>query len=384
MRIAQLAPLYEAVPPRAYGGTELAVHLLTENLVRRGHDVTLFASGDSRTSARLVSATPYAIWSEQGRRRWPTEADAIAEEARHARACMRRAGEFDVVHNHAGPAGMMAATATGTPVLTTHHRAYDPRSAWVYGVYPGAHHALSGAASETFPARGRVAPIHHGIDVASYPFSERPEGYLLFLGRVAPEKGAHVAVEVARRARRRLVIAGPIQGRHAGYGAAILAAADGTAIRYLGEAGPNEKRRLLAGASAVLFPITWDEPFGLVMVEALACGTPVLAFASGSVPEVIRGGETGFIVDAGPDPLAPGAGADRLVEAVRLLPLISRERCRWEAEARFSIEREVDEYERVYAALVSGEAPVACRREPIAVVDGELVGEPGAPELVCD
>jgi glycosyltransferase involved in cell wall biosynthesis len=342
------------------------VHQITEELVRRGHDVTLFASGDSETSARLAAPVPFALWSDHGRLRWPTPAAAREEEIRHVEACFARAGEFDIVHNHAGMEGMAAAIASPVPVLTTHHLAYEPEQAPVFAAYPWAHHALSAAAARTFPARGQLPPIHHGIDVASYPFSERPEGYLLFLGRIVPDKGADLAIEIARRAGRELRIAGVVQEKSAAYGRRVLAQADGRQIRYVGEAGPEEKRRLFGGADALLFPITWDEPFGLVVIEAFACGTPVLAFAAGSAPELIDPGETGFLAPPGSDPLAPGEGVDQLVEATGRLDELSRRRCREEAERRFTVERMVDAYERAYDAVVSGTR---------AVVDDELPGE---------
>lgn len=367
MRIAQLAPLYEPVPPPGYGGTELAVHQITEELVRRGHDVTLFASGDSETSARLAAPVPFALWSDEGRRRWPTPAAARAEEIRHVERCFARAAEFDIVHNHAGVEGMAAAIDSAVPVLTTHHHAFEPQQAPVFAAYPWAHHALSAAAARTFPPRGQLPPIYHGIDVASYPFSERSEGYLLFLGRIVPDKGAAYAIEIARRSGRELRIAGVVQEKSAEYGRSILEQADGRQIRYVGEAGPDEKRRLFGGADALLFPIVWDEPFGLVVVEAFACGTPVLAFASGSAPELIEPGETGFLAEPGVDPLAAGAGVDRLVEAIGRLDEISRRRCREEAERRFTVEGMVDAYERTYDRVLSGDAR--------AVVDDQLPRE---------
>lgn len=377
MRIAQLAPLYEVVPPRGYGGTELVVHDLTEELVGRGHEVTLFASGDSQTSARLAAPVPFALWSDEGRRRWPTPEAADAEEARHCRACIERAGEFDIVHNHAEIEGMVAATRSATPVLTTHHRAYEPENASVYEAYPWAHVALSAASAGTFPERGQLPPIHHGIDVASYPFRERSESYLLFLGRLTPEKGGQYAIEIARRAKRELLIAGVVQDRAARYGRRVLAMADGQQIRYVGEAGPTDKRRLLSGAAALLFPIVWDEPFGLVVVEAFACGTPVLAFSAGSAPELIVPGETGFVVQPGEDPFAPGQGVDRLAEAIQHIPELSRQRCREEAEHRFTVARMASDYERAYEAVLSA----AVRRlpgQPIAMVDNDLPREPRA------
>ena len=380
MRIAQLAPLYEPVPPEGYGGTELAVHQITEELVRRGHEVTLFASGDSQTSARLVASIPFALWSAEGRRRWPTPAAAQVEEERHVEACLARAAEFEIVHNHAGLEGMEAAARSPVPVVTTHHLAFEPGQRPVFDRYPWAHHALSAAAARTFPTRGQLPPIHHGIDIASYPFNQRSDGYLLFLGRIVPEKGVEYAIEIARRAKRELVIAGVVQEKAAEYGERMVAMADGRQIRYVGEAGPAEKRRLLGGADALLFPIVWDEPFGLVVIEAFASGTPVLAFAAGSAPELIEPGQTGYLADPGPDPLAPGGGVDRLASAVALVGGLSRRRCRDEAERRFTVERMVDDYERTYEAVLSG-ARRGDLGGPGAMIDDHLPGEPRPANL---
>jgi glycosyltransferase involved in cell wall biosynthesis len=376
VRIAQLAPLFTPVPPVGYGGTELAVHQITEELVRRGHDVTLFASGDSQTTARLEASVPFALWSDEGRERWATPDAAMAQEVLHVEAAFARATEFDLIHNNAGYEGMSAASRCPVPVLTTHHHAYDPSAASIVAAYPWWHHALSAAAARTFPALGQLPPIHHGIDVASYTFSPRSEGYLLFVGRLVPEKGVEYAIEIARRAGMDLVIAGVVQEKEADYGERIVGMADGKRIRYFGEAGPEDKRRLMGGAAALLFPIVWDEPFGLVVIEAFASGTPVLAFASGSTPELVTPGETGFLADPGPDPLAPGAGVDRLAAATRLIGSIARRRCREEAEERFTVERMVDRYEEAYEKVVSAGRPSA-----EAVVHDDLPREPRPVEI---
>jgi glycosyltransferase involved in cell wall biosynthesis len=342
VRIGQLAPTYERVPPTAYGGTELVVHLLTEELVRRGHDVTLFATADSATSARLagVAAGPHRYGDPNGIRHPEHVHLANVQAAFRAAA----AGAFDVVHNHAGIEGMVLAATSDTPVLTTTHNAYEQATASVWAAYPWRHHAVSSASARTYPIRGALPPIHHGIDVASHPFSPRGDGYLLFLGRLAPEKGAAEAVEAAMRTGRRLVVAGKVDAKDQAYAAGVRARIDDDAIRFVGEAGEADKRRLLAGADALLFPIAWDEPFGLVMVEALACGTPVLAFRRGSAPEVVDDGETGFVVD----------DVEGLADAIGRLDGIDRRRCREVAERRFTVERMADEYEDHYATVVAG------------------------------
>jgi len=342
MRIAQLAPTYERVPPIGYGGTELVVHLLTESLVRRGHEVTLHASGDSRTTARLRSVTPVA------RRYGDPDGFRHAEHLHlaNAQACFADAvdGRFDVIHNHAGLEGMVLAATSMTPVLTTNHQAFVAETAGVWDRYPWYHHAVSNAGTPLFPETGRLPAIHHGIDVESFRFGADGHGYLLFLGRFSPQKGAATAVEVARRSGRRLILAGKVDPLEVGhFSEAIEPWIDGRMIRIVGEVGGEEKLELLAGADALLFPIDWDEPFGLVMVEALASGTPVIGFDRASVPEVIDHGETGFVVDH----------LDGMLRAVRQLGSISRRHCRRTAETRFAAERMTTDYERAYEEVAS-------------------------------
>jgi glycosyltransferase involved in cell wall biosynthesis len=360
MRIAQLAPTYERVPPAAYGGTELAVHLLTEALVREGHEVTLYATGDSVTSARLASVTPRPV--RLGDPDLPRSAGQI--HLANAQACFldARDGRFDVIHNHAGPEGMVLAAGSTTPVLSTNHNAYVPATAPIWERYPWFHHGLSEASGATFPESGRLPPIHHGIDVDTFETRERGEGYLLFLGRFSPEKGSATAIEVARRTGQRLILAGkvdPLEGDY--FASAVAPHIDGDRIRSIGEVGGADKRRLLAGADALLFPIAWDEPFGLVMIEALASGVPVVALRRGSVPEVIEHGRTGFVVD----------DVDSMVRAIGHLDLLSRRECRRVAEARFSVERMTADYIRAYGTVIAaGHAPRARRPVPIVVQPG--------------
>ncbi len=344
MRIAQLAPTYERVPPAAYGGTELIVHLLTEELVRRGHDVTLFASGDSVTNAGLRSVTPVPV-------RYGDITDGLRHaeylQLANAQACFLAAagGEFDIVHNHSGIEGLVLAAASRTPVLTTNHNPFVPQTQPIWDAYPWAHHGVSAASAATFPSRGALPPIHHGIDVESFSFGRQPEGYLLFLGRFMPDKGAMGAIEAARLAGRRLVLAGKVDTADADHFTRdIEPAIDGNRVTYVGEADADTKRRLLAGADALLFPIEWDEPFGLVMIEALASGTPVIGFRRASVPEIVEDGLTGYVVD---DVAAMASAIDRVAE-------IDRRICRREAERRFTVERMADDYLSRYATVRDG------------------------------
>jgi glycosyltransferase involved in cell wall biosynthesis len=341
LRIAQLAPTYERVPPRTYGGTELVVHLITEELVRRGHDVTLFATGDSVTQARLRSVTPvpfrYGEVTPDGLRH------AEYVQLANAQACFieERQGEFDLIHNHAGIEGMVLAETSRTPVVSTMHNPFVPQTDPIWNAYPWFHHAVSEASAATFPARGALPAIHHGIDVDSFAVGQ-PEGYLLFLGRFSPAKGADRAIEAARRAGRRLILAGKIDLSDADHVRdAIEPWIDGDRISYVGEVDAETKRSLLAGADALLFPIEWDEPFGLVMVEALASGTPVVGFRRASVPEVVEHGRTGFVVD----------DVDAMVDAIDRLAEIDRRACRLAAEQRFTVGRMVDDLEAMYRTI---------------------------------
>ena len=344
MRIAQLAPTFERVPPRAYGGTELIVHHLTEALVARGHEVTLFASGDSVTSARLRSVTPvprrYGEAAEDGL----VHAEYIQLANAQAAFLAAADGEFDLVHNHAGIEGLVLAATSRTPVISTMHNPWVEATRPVWDAYPWFHHAVSRASAATFPARGALAPIHHGIDVASYRFADHPpNGPLLFLGRFSPGKGADRAIEAALGAGRPLILAGKIDPQDEPFVAErVRPRIDGDRVRYVGEADAEMKRTLFAEASALLFPIDWDEPFGLVMVEALSAGTPVIGFRCASVPEVIEDGFTGFVVD-------DVAG---MVEAIGRLGEIDRRVCRAEAERRFTVERMVDDVEAMYRTVL--------------------------------
>ncbi len=344
MRIAQLAPTYERVPPRTYGGTELIVHLVTEELVARGHDVTLFATGDSRTAATLRSVTPapqrYGEPSDEGL----THAEYV--QLANAQAAFQAAadGAYDLVHNQAGIEGMVLAEKSDTPVISTMHNPFAPATQSIWDSYPWFHHAVSAASAASFPARGALPPIHHGIDVGSFTFGPRPDGgFLLFLGRFNRAKGADRAIEAARRAGRRLVAAGKVDAADADHvRATIEPLIDGVHVQYVGEADAEMKRRLLAGADALLFPIQWDEPFGLVMAESLSSGTPVIGFRRASVPEVVDDGRTGFVVD----------DVDGMVDAIGRIGEIDRRACRAAAEERFTVARMVDDVEAMYRSVL--------------------------------
>ncbi|MDX2214125.1 MAG: glycosyltransferase family 4 protein [Oculatellaceae cyanobacterium bins.114] len=340
MRIAQVSPLWERVPPPAYGGTELVVSLLTDELVRRGHDVTLFASGDSITLANLESAYPRALRLDS------TVKEPAIYEMLQLSEVYERADEFDIIHSHMGCAALPYTRLVKTPTVHTMHGIFTPDNEKMF-LHARNQPYVSISDSQREPKLGLnyVATVYNGIDVDSYQFHETPQEspYLAFLGRISPEKGAHLAIEIAKRTGFQLKMAGKIDAVDVDYyEEQIKPFIDGEQIQFLGEANHVQKNALMGGAIATLFPITWREPFGLVMVESMASGTPVIAMELGSTREVIVQGETGFLCNS----------VDECVEAVKQIPQISRLECRQHIERNFSVTRMVDGYEAVYQQLI--------------------------------
>jgi glycosyltransferase involved in cell wall biosynthesis len=338
MRIAQVAPLYEAVPPTLYGGTERVVSLLTEELVRRGHEVTLFASGDSVTTARLVAATPRALRLDSANRE-VLSADFV----RQLDLVFRHAREFDVIHCHVDYFAYPCAGLVTTPTLHTVHGRLDlPYLAPLYRQFTHVP-LVSISDAQRAPLAGIpvtwAGTVHHGLAPERFAFSPAPDDYLAFLGRLSPEKQPDVAIEVARRAGVPLRIAAKVDPADREYFERVVAPLlDDPLVEFVGEISDAQKAEFLGGARALLFPIDWPEPFGLVMIEAMACGTPVIARPCGSVPEVVRPGVSGFIADSVPE----------LVEAVKRVEEVDRAACRRDFERRFSVARMVDGYETLY------------------------------------
>jgi len=340
LRIAQLSPLYEAVPPQLYGGTERIVAHLTEELVRRGHAVTLFASGDSQSSARLRAVVPEALrLGEAGR-------DMLVPHVVELAQAFDRAQEFDVIHSHVGYLAFPFSRGSAAATLHTMHGRLDQPEA--FAVYE--HFRDEPLVSISMDQRRPLEPlgvtwagtVYHGVPLAQYPFSRQGGDYLAFLGRISPEKRPDLAIALAKQVGVRLKIAAKVDAVDREYfEREIEPLLDHPLIDFIGEIGDDDKPGFLGGARALVFPIDWPEPFGLVMIEALACGTPVIARRCGSVPEVIRHGCTGFIADSVPE----------MARAVRQLDRIDRAECRRDVEARFSVERMADGYEVLYRRL---------------------------------
>jgi len=341
MRIGMVAPPWFPLPPKGYGGIELVVSLLTEGLVRRGHKVTLFASGDSVTRARLSYVFSRA----------PSEqiATGFHLEVLHALEAYSRAREFDIIHDHDGLAarsmGALVNRLLGTPIVATLHGPADSGTQHSLGVLRDAVRfiAISEYQRSGFPDLHFVGTIPNGIDVDGYPFSSEKDSYFLFIGRMFADKGAHTACEVARRLDARLILAGKLnEEAERRYFAENVEPFLSDRIFYRGEVEHDVKLELYRGAKCTLFPIQWPEPFGLVMIESLAAGTPVIAFRQGSVPEVIEHGRTGFIVET----------VDEMVEAAKHIDEIDPAECRRAVQERFGIAPFVAAHEAAYRSML--------------------------------
>jgi glycosyltransferase involved in cell wall biosynthesis len=340
MRIAQVAPLYESVPPKYYGGTERVVSYLTEELHRQGHEVTLFASGDSVSSARLVAAC---------RRSLRLDKHCVDQMAHHVlmlEQVFQRAAEFDVVHFHVDYLHFPLSRRQGLAQVTTLHGRLDiPDLESLYREFremPVV--SISDAQREPLPWVNWQATVYHGLPEDLYRFRPQTGAYFAFLGRISPEKRVDRAIEIAKQVGIPLKIAAKVDRVDDDYFQGVVKPLlRDPLVEYIGEIGDGEKDEFLGNAYALLFPIDWPEPFGLVMIEAMACGTPIIAYRQGSVAEVMEEGRTGFIVTT----------LEGAVEAARRIPELSRERCREVFEQRFTSRRMAMDYLRVYERLAS-------------------------------
>ena len=333
--------MFEPVPPLRYGGTERVVSYLTEELVRRGHDVTLFASGDSRTGARLVAGNERAV------RLGGSTFDLYSVDAiRQLDTVASAAGEFDVIHWHVDYSAFPVARLLRAPSVHTLHGRLDlPQLQSLYRHFTDVPLvSISNAQRAPLAACGVrwAGTVYHGQPLERYSLGDGGGGYLAFLGRCSPEKQPDIAIEIARRVGIPLKIAAKVDEKDRRYFDEVIAPQlDDPLIEFVGEIGDAEKSEFLGGAIALLFPIDWPEPFGLVMVEAMACGTPVVTRPCGAAPEVVEHGRTGFIADS----------LVELVEAVKRIDEIERAECRRHVEARFSVARMTEDYEAVYRGL---------------------------------
>ena len=344
MRIAQISPLFEAVPPKLYGGTERVVYSLTEELVAMGHEVTLFASGDSITSAKL------APMREQALRLDPTVKDWVATYYRMVELIYRRKDDFDILHFHIDYFPLQLFSRQKTPYLTTIHGRLDvPEFVETYGTFlESPFVSISDNQRLPIPNLNWVRTIHHGMPPGILTPQPVKQEYAAFLGRISPEKGADRAIAIATKAGLKLKIAAKVDNADREYyEAKIKPLIDGNPnVEFIGEINDAQKPAFLSGAKALIFPIDWPEPFGLVMIEAMACGTPVIAFNCGSVPEVMDDGVTGFVVN----------NIDEAVAAVGKVHTLDRAKVRATFDRRFTARRMAEDYLKLYGELIENAA----------------------------
>lgn len=338
MKIAQFAPIWIPVPPRSYGGTEFMVSELTEKLIARGHQVTLFASGGSVTGAELVSPWPSSLWQAK-----ITSPHAVW--SLHFSNLLDRHEDFDIIHDHCTFYTAPFTRFLKPPVVSTLHRPLTPETHKVFDRYPNTHYVpISRDQQSSAAFLKNVRYIYNGIPVERFPFSPTHQGYLLWLSKIMPTKGVLDAIKAARLAGEKLVIAGNIIGEENErfFKYEVQPLIDNDRVTYVGEADFEAKIKLYKGAKALLCPFNRREPFGLVMIESMACGAPVIGFNRGAVPELVEDGVTGFVVE----------DVEQMAAAIAKVSLIDRGACRRRVEERFSINRMVDEYEALYKRIL--------------------------------
>ena len=353
MRIAQVSPLIESVPPVRYGGAERVIFYLTEELVALGHDVTLFASADSITSAHLIPGCARALRYDKDAR------DVLGAHLKMLQDVIDRSPEFDIIHFHTGNLHYALTRYIDTPHITTVHQRLDkPEADYFYRKYPSIPVvSVSNEQRNYMPASNWQANVYHGIPENQYAFSAVHEGYLAFLGSIAPEKGILEAIEIARRANMPLKIAAKVdKADEAFFNDIIKPLLADPLIEFLGEINNTQKNYFLGDACALLNPVKYPEPFGLTMIEAMACGVPVIAFRGGSVQEIIREGVTGYIVD----------DLDEAVEAAGLLERLSRKQCHDIFMQYFTATRMANDYLSVYEGCITNKYPYRPRVTPVS------------------
>ena len=338
MRIAQIAPLAERVPPKQYGGTERVVYALTEELVRRGHDVTLFATGDSNTSGKLHPVFPRPLREA----RIPDPYGVNHATLLNIGEAYGMHGEFDVIHDHVSPISLPVANIVATPVVMTVHGPFTPENRRLYNRM-NRPVVVTISKSQLYRPNGinHAGVIYNGLAMEKYPFDAEPEDYLLFVGRISPEKGVHFAMEVAQSLDMRLIIAAKLDAQDEDYFRVLVKPRLSSRIEWIGEVGEEQRNELMSKARCFLHPVMWREPFGLTLIEAAACGCPVVAFNRGSIPEVVEDGVTGYVV----------ADVDEMIGAVENIDGIDRATCRARVLLRFNAERMTDEYEDLYRKI---------------------------------
>lgn len=351
MRIAQIAPIAESVPPQKYGGTERVVYNLTEQLVKMGHQVTLFASGDSQTSAKLVSVVPRSLKEEAKRSKNEGDYESIygasAEILLNYGIAYRMQDQFDIIHDHITQVSMPTANISQTPVIATLHGPLNPKVVKLFQEFRNVNLVtISNAQGQLAPHLSYAGNVYNGLEMSHYPFSETHDGYLLFVGRISKEKGVHHAVNVARKLNLPLIIAAKLEYAEPAdppYFEKFVKPYLNDQIRWIGEVDETERNRLMSRAMAFIHAVTWPEPFGLTLIESMSCGCPVIAFNQGSIPEIIKDGQTGFVVN----------NESEMIRAIKKIGTINRAHCREYSLTNFSAEKMAQGYLEIYEAVAA-------------------------------
>jgi glycosyltransferase involved in cell wall biosynthesis len=340
MRIAQIAPIIERVPPKKYGGTERVVHALTEELVKRGHEVTLFASGDSVTSAKLESVYPKSLREAKLKDMYGSNIFSLASIG----LAYQMQKEFDIIHDHNSYLSLPAANLSQTPVVMTMHGPFTPEVRKIFQLLRNPY-IVTISDSQSYPAPNLhyAGTVYNGLAMEEYPYSAEHDGYLLYVGRISMEKGVHFAIETAQQLNLPLIIAAKLDPVDKPYFHEYVEPRLTEDVKWIGEVDEAERNRLMSRAKCFLHPVTWREPFGLTLIEAMACGCPVVAFDKGSIPEIIKTGQTGFVVQ----------DLDAMLDAVDNISTIDRSYCRKYALEFFSAKRMTDGYEEIYKKILS-------------------------------
>jgi glycosyltransferase involved in cell wall biosynthesis len=341
MRIAQIGPLIERIPPKKYGGTERVVYHLTEELLKMGHDVTLFASGDSITNAKLSSVYPGALREARMRDLYGLNVWTLL----HIGKAYERQGEFDIIHDHNGYISLPTANLADKPVVMTLHGQFTAENRHIYRQLQKPFFVTISNSQATVPGLHYAGTIYNGLAMEDYPFSEKHDQYLLYVGRISMEKGVHYAIEVALELHLELIIAAKVDTADVSYFNEYVGPYLSEKIRWIGEVDEAERNRLMSNALCLLHPVVFREPFGLTLIEAMACGCPVVAFNKGSIPEIIAHEKTGYVVNT----------VEEMIDAVGTIEQINREDCRKHSLEKFNARVMAKAYETLYKKILSQE-----------------------------
>lgn len=340
MKIAQIAPIIERVPPQKYGGTERVVHTLTEELVKRGHEVTLFASGNSITKAKLESIYPRGLRESRLKDVYGVNHLTLL----HIGWAYENQDQFDIIHDHMVPLTLPVANIAHTTVVTTMHGPFNPENRKLFTTLRGPS-VVTISQSQAYPVPNinHAGTVYNGLNMGHYPFGNEAGDYLLFVGRISMEKGVHFAIEVALQTDIPLIIAAKLEKVDRPYFHEYIEPWLSDRIKWIDEVDEDERNKLMSKALCFLHPVTWREPFGLTLIEAMACGCPVIGFNRGAIPELIKTGETGFVVE----------DVETMIEAIENIRTINRAACRAHALENFNAEKMTDGYEAVYKKLLT-------------------------------